>query len=1163
MLKLARSVPVDGGIEVNKINVNKMLSLVLSVALVLTLSPAFVLVPADQACAAEATGGEVSVALTSSSEPAGSGEFANSSESALANATKTVSSAAEFLAALSAAQDGDVIDLGGSSIQINAQTEGDDPIVNKANITIQNGELSLRPAGIVQGADLTLKNLTLTFQNAVRNGIFANGFNTTLENVKKSSSATYSIHVVMGPILNAQSTYIPAKSTQSAPTLSISGENTLGQIFMGAFDDIADNSSGTGFYNTFSPKVTIDPECKSVFADGKTGAIYACGVSECATQDLFDNDKLGDIMLPNPTYLRVNSMTAAINLGGAQVKNVYGDTGTGKKVAVNYYGGENLTENVVLNSVGELNVKTGAFKISSTSTFAGSSQALGVSAGATLIAGALGDASFYNFNGGGTLALGTTSNLAQTLTFTGAVSGTTDIVFGDANGFWKTAVADSTYIKAAASKSDSFTVSNASCVPAGKVWNRNEDGEWSFVSNGTTHEHTFGYVAIDDNDHSYECTDPKCPDADKGQLAIEEHYDDNEDGVCDACGYEKTEIHDIFVAADSSKLEQLKARVFNALLKKETSIDVSDIGISPDEVTYAAATGTVSGTTALAGIVREHPLFSTLAVSWSGFSFDTSGSGSGGSGSTSGNISTVNVTYLDYTWKIEDLRKFIKAYDECMSRIPAKATEFQKAAIIHDWVCEHTTYSLGADKADFALGAIYNGAAVCAGYAQAYQFLCQQAGLKCNYVSGTTTKEAHAWNKVCVSGQWFLVDTTWDRGLATSTTFSHAYFMCNDAEFKEAADGGHAGDTNVSGAEPANTEWYFANKYWEGKTGALSADLLAQDPKLTKVVNFEVNRIAGSDAIATNYETVKADIKANGAPEGLIVCTNGHYIDSLSAAALSGLLNYPIVIVNGADDSLNSSAKNAVDYAADAARAAGKEKLDIVIMGGNAAVSDGIEKQLAEYDLDKKCDRVAGSDGYKTNIAAYDYGAKRGTWNEQEVLVATGNSYYDALGAGSYAAAKQAFILLANQYSEETNAAVYERAANSECATICGGTAAVTKATEEALEKTSKCTINRQWGDNAYQTNIKFAKYATTQGLTYEGAGISTGTGYWDALGSSHILGASKSVMFLVSPDEKNNQDVYTQLSGAADTITNVSIFGGTAAVTNATARNIETAIAG
>ena len=761
--------------------------------------------------------------------------FSGVSKSIAFAETISVSTEDQFLKALSDAKDGDIIDLGGTSIQLSAPDDGRDPIVNNANITIQNGVLSLRPAGIVQGADLTLKDLTLTFQNSIRNGIFANGFNTTIENVNKSDTSAYSIHVVMGPIINPQSSLIPSKSTNSSPKLTIRGENSLGQIFMGALDDIADDAGTAGFYNVYHPTVTIETACKSVFASGENNPIYACGVSEKSATSIMDLEKTGDVMIPNSNRLRVNSTTAAINLGGSQVKSVYGDTGTGKKITVNYYGGEYLTENVVLDCVSEINIKTGSFKVANNTlstglilTGASNQTAIGVDSGATLLAGNLGDVAVNTFRGGGTLALGTGSaqdTLKQTLSIASSVTGTTNIVFGDMNNFWKTGVADYAYIKAPSSFLTSFEVNNATCVPVGKIWNRNEEGEWSFTTEKTEHFAQMGYVSISDAEHAYQCLDANCPYEDKERQFIEDHWFDDEDDIfCEACGYEKTVIHDIFTPQDSSALEQFKAKVFNALIKKETTITVSDIDISPEDVIFDTSYGTINGQAALTLIVRTHPLFSTLCVGTSGFVFNVE----------NGKIASVEVTYLDLTWKIEDLRKFIKAYDECMTKLESAISDFQKVAVLHDYVCEHVSYSLNADKADFALGAIANGKAVCGGYSQGFQFLCQQAGLKCNYVTGTTTSGTHAWNKVRIDDQWFLVDTTWDRGLLTSDTFSHDYFLCNDEEFESAGDGGHKSDSNVSNNDPKNTEWYFKNKFWESVKGPLSQSLLSQDPQMTK-----------------------------------------------------------------------------------------------------------------------------------------------------------------------------------------------------------------------------------------------------------------------------------------------------------------------------------------
>ena len=333
----------------------------------------------------------------------------------------------------------------------------------------------------------------------------------------------------------------------------------------------------------------------------------------------------------------------------------------------------------------------------------------------------------------------------------------------------------------------------------------------------------------------------------------------------------------------------------------------------------------------------------------------------------------------------------------------------------------------------------------------------------------------------------------------------------------------------------------------------------SKDESQVKVENgtftaLVTKRLSGNDCFGTNLATLKADVTENGLPKGIIVCTNTHYVDSLSAAALSGLLNYPIVIANGSEKQMSSTVKQSINVVTNS----GKQKLDVVILGGTGAISSGIESQLKAYDSNGNCDRVYGSDGYDTNQKAYEYGKnKNGGWNTSEVLVATGSAYYDALGSGSYAASKKAFILLANPSGN--NAGMLSKINKGVKATICGGVSAVSSRIESSI-KAKGCTINRIAGDDAYKTNIKFVQYSVKQGMKLEGAGVSTGTGYWDALGSSHILGASNSVMFLVSPTESLNQDAYNELKNSKETITKTRIFGGSVAVTETTKQSISKA---
>lgn len=134
----------------------------------------------------------------------------------------------------------------------------------------------------------------------------------------------------------------------------------------------------------------------------------------------------------------------------------------------------------------------------------------------------------------------------------------------------------------------------------------------------------------------------------------------------------------------------------------------------------------------------------------------------------------VSLVYFDELTDSGTLKKVENAADKLLDDVPAKASEWEKAKLIHDALICHVTYEEGTyDQTIY--GALVEGEAVCMGYALAYEYLLTRAGIECDTVlgyssefdaamSGTELQQGgHAWNIVTFSdGTSCFVDTCWD-----------------------------------------------------------------------------------------------------------------------------------------------------------------------------------------------------------------------------------------------------------------------------------------------------------------------------------------------------------------------------------------------------------------
>ena len=124
----------------------------------------------------------------------------------------------------------------------------------------------------------------------------------------------------------------------------------------------------------------------------------------------------------------------------------------------------------------------------------------------------------------------------------------------------------------------------------------------------------------------------------------------------------------------------------------------------------------------------------------------------------------------------EEQRQLKEAADRLLEEVDFTQSEAAIALRIHDLLIDSAWYNVEAGTDDYAhtaYGALVEdstgnpGGALCDGYALAYEYLLQRAGLTCTMVCGYAgaseeDSEKHAWNLVRLDDDWYEVDPTWD-----------------------------------------------------------------------------------------------------------------------------------------------------------------------------------------------------------------------------------------------------------------------------------------------------------------------------------------------------------------------------------------------------------------
>lgn len=300
-----------------------------------------------------------------------------------------------------------------------------------------------------------------------------------------------------------------------------------------------------------------------------------------------------------------------------------------------------------------------------------------------------------------------------------------------------------------------------------------------------------------------------------------------------------------------------------------------------------------------------------------------------------------------------------------------------------------------------------------------------------------------------------------------------------------------------------------------------------------KVVN-----LGGKD----RYETVATEALYAFPSSSTAVVTSGvGYADSIAVSGLAGALGCPILLTN---------LTHVPDATLGALSSMGVKK--IVLIGSEKVASSAVMSKLRTYG---SVERIWGPDRYATQMAVYEYGAKKGLWDRSATaIVASATDFADALSASpvAYALKAPVFFCDSSKNLPSKQASALESGPTSVKNFLLLGSPEVTsRSTERFLERLASArggSSVRLGGANRYETSMAVAEHAVRNlGFSWNGVAFASGRGPYDSLGGGVVQGREKSVLLLADETSHSSVNVISQNGGSV--ATNLKFFGSTVVV--------------
>lgn len=357
----------------------------------------------------------------------------------------------------------------------------------------------------------------------------------------------------------------------------------------------------------------------------------------------------------------------------------------------------------------------------------------------------------------------------------------------------------------------------------------------------------------------------------------------------------------------------------------------------------------------------------------------------------------------------------------------------------------------------------------------------------------------------------------------------------------------HSVDVSINGG-PVSTRSVSSNGNWsvplDGARGTINWSARAEwgsqtqaSPNTGRILVADDKRLSGDSRFDTAIAISKYAYPGSPNVPVVYIANGRNFPDALSAGPAAAAEGGPLLLTE--PTSLPSAVRSELNRL---------NPTTIVIVGGSSVVSGSVANALRSYA--DSVVRIGGANRYETSRLIAQRGISRGFFStDEQVWVATGSNYADALSAGAAAASAGVPILLVDGKASSIDSATRSFLASTlepTVARIAGGTAVVSNGVKNAIDAISGVSTARYGGANRYATSLVINEFAHPGDVPE--AFLTYGQNFPDALAGGVLAGLRGGPMYITVPSCVERGVVTHILDISPEQIT---VFGGTAVVSN------------